>query len=226
MRKLLVILFFSLAANTYSQESKITDELLRKVCNSIDSNKSLNDSARVTQAFQKHLFPVMDGMSETQAREAQQRVFYRLQQTCLSFKRILEKLDPVNKGDWQEVDSKPLPAADKSVCKEFAQRKNYSYLERSGDTVHITVDNGIWTDRFEDGTYSKLHFRWISDCEFQIEFIESNNRSRKNFSKPGDKFSYQILSRENGAYLMSAQIVGQDRFMTFKLYFNDNKLTP
>ena len=225
MRILLVILFFSLATNTYSQESKITDELLTKVCNSINSNKSKDDSVRVVQAFKKHLLPVMDGMSEEQALEAQQKAFFRLQITCPAFKRILEKWDPVNKGDWKEVSSKP-PPAEKSICKEFAQRKNYSYLERSGDTVHITIDNGIYTDHFVDGTYSKLHFKWINDCEFQLEFIESNNLSRKNLSKPGDKYLYQVLSKEDGAYLMSAQPVARERIMTFKLYFSDSKLVP
>ncbi len=74
-------------------------------------------------------------------------------------------------------------------------------------------------DLFKDGTYSKLKFEWLGDCEFELEFIESNNESRKSFSKPGDKYIYQILDKKAKYYLMSAWIPGMSYFLKFKIYF-------
>ncbi len=219
MRLLLITALFILSKTAYSQEDKITDQLLRQICNSIDSSKSENDSIKVMQAFEKHLMPVIKDMNQTQAQEAWEKTLIRLQRTCYSFKKILDKMEPGTQSDWKEVDSKPSPSADKSVCLEFAKRKSFTYLELSGDTVHLTIDKGFWTDHFKDGTYSKLRVHWKTDCELEIEFIESNNVIRKNFSKPGDKYSYQVLNKGNGFYFMSAEIVGQNRFMTFKLYY-------
>ena len=219
MRILLIIALFIFAKTANCQEEKITDQLLQQICNSIDSNKSDNDSIKVFQAFEKHLLPVMKDMDQAEAREAWEKTLIRLQRVCISFKKILDKMDPNTRSDWREVDSKPLPSVDKSVCRDFSKLKNFTYLERSGDTVHLTIDNGFWTDHFKDGTYSKLKVRWKTDCELEIEFIESNNVIRKNFSKPGDKYSYQVLSKGDGFYLMSAEIVGQNRFLTFKLYY-------
>jgi len=70
-----------------------------------------------------------------------------------------------------------------------------------------------------DGTYSKLRFEWVSACEFEIEFLESNNRIRKNFSKPGDKYRYQIVDSKDGYYDMSVEIVGADMHSLFRMYY-------
>ena len=61
--------------------------------------------------------------------------------------------------------------------------------------------------------------KWLTDCEFQIEFVTSNNELRKKLSKPGDKYRYQVLEKSDGYYFMSAEVVDVNQFMTFKLYY-------
>jgi hypothetical protein len=45
-------------------------------------------------------------------------------------------------------------------------------------------------------------FKWVDDCKFDIEFIESNNITRKNYSKQGEKYRYEILGETAHYYLM------------------------
>ena len=86
--------------------------------------------------------------------------------------------------------------------------------------MRITIENNIWQDHFIDGTYSSLKFKWISECEFEIEFVKSNNELRKNFSKAGDKYRYQILAQGAGFYEMFVEVVGSTGHLaSFKLYY-------
>jgi hypothetical protein len=206
------------ALTSRSQEDKITDKLLDEICESIRSNTSKSDSARLSQAFEKHLLPLFRTMDSTQAMEAWDRVFFRLQVKCPAFRQIMDKYGE-RKGDWKTVDEKPLASTDAAMCKTINTYQQLSYLEPSGDTVHVTLSDGTWTERFTDGTYSKLKFYWVNNCEFYLEFIESNNHTRKNLSRPGDKYSYQVLDRSEGYYFMSAQFVGRERYSTFKIYY-------
>ncbi len=81
------------------------------------------------------------------------------------------------------------------------------------------MEKGKWTDFFSDKTFSKLTYDWISETEFELVFIESNNETRSNFSVKGDKYIYQVLTKENNFYLMTVNIPGQDTFEKFKLYY-------
>jgi hypothetical protein len=219
MRVLMVLSMFLFYGAASAQDSPITDNLLDKLCKSINENKSTDDSVRLSDAFEKHLFPIFKKMEPGQVEESWQRVFYRLQRSCAAFKAILDRINPLPSGDWKQVDLKPAPTSNKQDCKDFAGYKKMSYLESTGDTVHVTISNGIWTDHFVDGTTSTLKFKWITDCEFQIEFIESNNEVRKNYSRPGDKYAYQVLGKTPDYFDMSAESVGTNKYMTFRLYY-------
>jgi hypothetical protein len=72
---------------------------------------------------------------------------------------------------------------------------------------------------FEDGTFSKLEFRWTSDCEFDIVFIESNNLSRKNFSSKGDIYHYGLYSATGNDYLIWLNDVNGNVSTSFKLLY-------
>ncbi len=80
------------------------------------------------------------------------------------------------------------------------------------------METGYWTDSFSNKTFSKLTCNWINDTEFELVFIESNNETRSNFSVAGDKYIYQVLSKEKDFYLLSVNIPGQKTFEKFKIY--------
>lgn len=203
---------------SFSQDQIRNDSLVSEMCKTISINRNLSDSARMIMTFQKHLFPFLAEYPEEKREQIGENIYYRFQRSCGEFKVLLDRLDPP-KGDWESITEKPKASKDKKICNQFFKYTNYSYLEHNGDTVRIKIENGYWTDFFRDGTFSKLKLRIINECEFEIEFIESNNLVRKNFSKLGDRYRYQILEKKIGYYDMSVEISGQNRFMKFKLYF-------
>ena len=126
----------------------------------------------------------------------------------------------LSNNNWEAVNTKPTTRLNKRSCEDFLKYKKYKYLEPEGDTVNLTIENGYWVEHFKDKTFSKLKFYWINDCEFEIEFVESNNKIRKAASKPGDKYKYQILDKKQNFYDMSVEIPETKVFAVFKLYIN------
>ncbi|MCE2958612.1 MAG: hypothetical protein ACK5R0_10020 [Bacteroidota bacterium] len=214
----ITFLFLMLNAYAFAQTQATKDSLVNEMCNTIINSQSLGDSARVAAMFRKHLFPFLDKYPESLRDELGMNIYFRMQRNCDAFKDLLHRVDPP-KGDWQAVEKKLTTSLNKKGCRGLLDHNKLSYLESSGDTVQLVIDKGMWVDRFKDGTYSKLKMRWISDCEFEIEFIESNNASRKGLSKKGDKYLYQVFDKKDNYYDMSVQIPGSDRYMVFKLYY-------
>jgi hypothetical protein len=104
------------------------------------------------------------------------------------------------------------------VCRDFLRYTKYYYIEANGiDTILVKITNGIYMETMPDGTYSKLKFYWQSASEFTIEFIESNNRVRKNYSRKGEKYNYELIEKGKNYYKLC--VWGeQDDIMTFKIY--------
>ena len=178
---LFIIVFFSFST-VKSQSEIITDSLLTEICNTIKSSTETNDSIKIVSAISIHLFALnynRDDSEETN--KIGEYIFFRLQKFCREFKDYLDKMYPT-KDNYKEVYEKPNSKLDKAACTEFLQIKEFYYLEDSGDTTKVTLDQNYWVDNFNDSTNSKLKFKWIDSCEFEIEFVESNNWVKKNLS--------------------------------------------
>ena len=214
----LLILLSIVSLISYGQVDKEKDSLANEICKTVKEAKGLSDSAIVSFVYEKHVTPFLLNYPVEQREGISDVIYFRLLRNCLEFRNILNKINPL-KGDWQTVSEKPKTQLGKKTCNNFLQYKKYFYLEGNGDTVNLSIENGFWVDKFKDGTYSKLKFEWINDCEFDIGFIESNNITRKNFSKRGDKYRYQILNKNEHYYLMSVEISGTEGYMTFRLYY-------
>jgi hypothetical protein len=170
-------------------------------------------------AYARHIYPLLENLSEAKQNEIFDFVFFRMQRQCKEFMDILQKTTE-QKGDWKEVESNPELKLTRDACREFSTRSDYYYLEASGDSVKVLLGKNSWQESFIDGSYSKLKFYWVSDCEFELEFIESNNTIRKNFSNKGDKYRYQLFDKSKNLYNISVEVVGmKSGFETFKLYF-------
>ncbi|TCZ64714.1 hypothetical protein [Flaviaesturariibacter aridisoli] len=205
-------------APAFAQNPKVPDSTLNKVCQALATSRQLSDSSKVVEALGLHLLPVLQDLGEDDFRQAYYYAFIRLQRNCPEFARVVARLAP-QKGDWQEVPAKPVSEASADDCKAFRKYPVLAYLESSGDTVRAVLRDGYWEDRFPDGTYSRLKMRWLSGCEFQIEFVESNNPARASYSKPGDKYNYGIVRKEPGYFLMSVTADDHKQYSTFKLYY-------
>ena len=218
MSRILIVGFLLVSTLSFGQNQAEKDSLINEMCKTIKTSKDLPDSIRVAGAFEEHLYPYLEGFPESQRKDIWTAIFYRFQVRCEEFKEILDRLDPPS-GDWKRLTEKPGTNLSKKVCKQFLDHKKYSYRESTGDTVHFEIKNGLWKERFKDGTFSKLKFHWVNNCEFDLEFIESDNESRKNLSKPGDKYRYQITDKKEGYYDMTVQVLGTERYYMFKVYY-------
>jgi hypothetical protein len=190
-----------------------------EICRSIEADSlERNDTARLRNALAHHLSPVFENVTEQEYKQMWEQSHYRLQRICGIYDKIFKRLVQ-GLGDWKRVDKKPEPVNDQTVCSAFKKHDSLSYLENNGDTVVVTFKDGIWEDHFKDGTYSRLKIHWLNNCEFSIEFIESNNISRKNYSKPGDRYVYSVIEGHYGYYLMAVTSEGLEQYSTFKFYF-------
>lgn len=212
----LVLMFFS---HAHGQSQAQNDSVVAVMCQTLLRADGYPDSTKVIIVFQEHLKPYLSRFPENQAEEIWSNIYFRLQRNCSEFRRILQALRSPSE-EWNEVGERPVSKLNKKTCREFLQQKNCRYVQAPGDTVMLTVNDGYWIDHFKDGTYSKLKFTWIDECEFEIEFIESNNDVRKNFSKPGDRYRYQLLEQKDNYYSVSAQIVGTASYALFKILYD------
>ncbi len=219
MKPILVVCFLFLFQSSFSQIPNISDSILDEMCKSLltPKNKLVSDSDRIKGVLIKYISPLILNLNHKEQINVIELVFFRMQRNCKEFKSILERLE-TNKGDWVKVDEMPVSTLTEESYQEFLKIGKFYYKEYSGDTVHLSIANGIWEDHFKDDTYSRLKLRWLRDAEFQIEFIESNNLSRKNFSKPGDKYNYKLLEKDDKKYKLLLEIVGSSQFYTFYLY--------
>jgi hypothetical protein len=110
-------------------------------------------------------------------------------------------MNPNHNKEWKLLNGKPKSTVTKTQCRDISALKKFYYLEsNTSKKTFVTIDNGLWYEEFADGTFSKLNFKWISDCEFEIEFIESNNLSRKSLSHKGEKYLYGIYNRKGNDF--------------------------
>lgn len=170
--------------------------------------------------YGEHLFPFVDRYTESEKEKIIEKIFYRFQRNCTDFADLLNRLNPAdNYWDfWEKVDNKPETKLLKASCKEFVKHK-FIYSDSNRDTVKMVIEKGYWIDRYRDGTYSKLKFSWIDDCEFEIEFIESTNRQQSLFSKRGDRYRYKIIEKKNEYYMVSVEAVGTDGYHLTYLFY-------
>jgi hypothetical protein len=221
MKPVLFFVFIIIAAIANAQTIETKDSLVNEICKSVNELDNMNDSTAFWQTVNAHLSPYFSKMEPEVADRAWTYINMRLQRNCKHFADILRNLYPENKGDWQLLERMPAIKASKNECREILKHKTLGYLESNGDTVHLELSKDFWIDRFKDGTYSKLSFRWLTECEFEIAFIESDNLIRKSLSKPGDKYRYTLIEKKAGYYLVVSEVVGSgsNDIVLFKIYY-------
>ncbi|WP_148041962.1 hypothetical protein [Hanamia caeni] len=218
MRVIIMIGLCFVTAISFGQKEESIDSLVNEICRSIETNNSNVDSTKVFNAYSTHVPSFLAKYPENKKEEILSHIYDRLQRNCKIFWEILNRNDSSQKN-WEVLSSTPNSVLNKNDCQQFLKYKRYKYLEPEGDSVNLQIENGFWIDHFKDGTFSKLKFHWLNNCEFEIEFIESNNVIRKGFSKPGDKYKYKILDKKSNYYDMSVEIPETNTFAKFKLFY-------
>ena len=218
MKKILIILLIAISEITFSQTITEIDSVSYVMCDYLKNLEIKNDTQKLNSLFKKQFYPYLGKFEQSQAQKIGQQVYYRLQRNCVEFRNLLDRLEPP-KEKVTRIMKKPKSEISKKQLEEFKNQKEFYYFEVAGDTTRVKMDKGNWIDSFSDNTFSKLTYNWINETEFELIFVESNNETRSNFSVKGDKYIYQILSKEDGFYLMTVNIPGQETFEKFKIYY-------
>lgn len=214
----LLFVFLIVSISAVSQSNINSDSLVEQICKTVNRNKVKADSASVVKLFTKHLSHYANFLNNAELDSLFTLCYFRLQANCKEFKKIIDELNPT-KGDWNSVENIPRANISIEECNQFFEINKFKYLEYSGDTTQVVITTNSWTDFFTDGTTSKLSFKKKSSCEFEISFIESNNISRKNMSKPGDKYNYIILEKNKNYFLLLVTYPSKNFRSTFKMYY-------
>lgn len=200
-----------------SQSIQTVDSLTYEFCDFLKESQ-LSDKKKYEVLNEELIIPYLRKLKNTDPEQVYQQIFFRMQRNCLELILLLERLDPRSQEKERMVE-KPKTQLSSAQIEEFKKISKFYYLESDGVKTKVVVKDGKWLDKFKDKSFSKLHMRWIGEAEFELEFIESNNITRKNLSIPGDKYNYQVISKEDKFYWMSYNVPGQANYTKFKLYF-------
>ena len=217
MKKVFIILLF-VTNLSFSQTIVEIDSVSVEMCEFLKNMEVKNDTLKINLLYEEQLYPYLQQINQSKIEKVGQQVYYRLQRNCVEFRELLDKLDPPKEAPVR-LTEKPKSEISQNELKSFKERENFYYFEVSGDTTRVSMKKGIWKDLFTDETFSKLTYNWSSNKEFELVFVESNNETRSNFSVKGDKYVYQVLSKEDGFYVVSVNIPGQEIYEKIKLYY-------
>ncbi|GAA3734370.1 hypothetical protein GCM10022422_16590 [Flavobacterium ginsengisoli] len=214
MRIHLLLFFILFSFTCQSQTIQTVDSLNNEICKSLIQNRILNDEIRLNSINKSHVMPFLAKFKDTIAqREAFEKMIYRLQKNCNEFNAIFPK-DSTQNG-WGMQNEKPLDHISKEQCNSFDECKKFYYWEEREKKVEVTINGNFWIEKFSDNTFSKLFYKKRGNCEFELEFIESNNLSRKNLSVKGDKYRYKIYDEAKNVYSVYSK--NKETYYTFKL---------
>jgi hypothetical protein len=218
MKSVLYSAFLLSSFMLFSQS--VEDKLIDDLCLDIKKAKNLSNEEKLIQIDQR-LIPYLSNFEENEIEEKFDYIFIRLQKVCEEFSSLIQEIQPPNVADnWVKLSEYPTIEISEEELDEFKKHSLYYYYEYDGAITNVTITDNLWTDNFVDGTFSKLKFRWVSKTKFEIEFIESDNNIRKNLSKPGEKYYYQIINRENNYYWLLLEIPESNELWKFKFYIN------
>jgi len=215
----LLLVIFLCQNYTSAQNIKEIDSLTIEMCKSLSTMKDVNPKEKIEFIFQNHLTNYFDKLkisSQADADSINKRVYFRLQKNCAIFRETLDQLEE-NKSDWKKLELKPSSSLNLKDFKSFLKGGLFYYKEFNGDSVNVALSENLWIETFIDGTTSKLIFNPKKNSEFELQFIESNNETRKNFSIKGEIYNYGIYAKENNEYFIWV-MSKEKQFSGFKLY--------
>ncbi len=210
----LLLIFLFCFSFSRSQSVQAVDSLNIEICKALVQNKNLNNEIRVNTITNSHIIPYLKRFEDSITRQkAFELIFFRLHKNCNEFVALF----PQSKVDdgWALQYEKPLENITKEQCYQLTKNSKYHYFENDGNKVEVTLSQNIWTEKFSDNSTSKLHFKQKGNCEFELEFIESDNISRKNMSIKGDKYLYKIYDEDADSYRV--YLKNKETYYTFKL---------
>lgn len=221
MKYFFLIFVINLFSNSITAQTiQQIDSVAIKMCESFSGIKNIKEDIQVNLVFQKYLpsfFQRFNIQSQSAADSINNKIYYRLQRNCSAFVDLLSKLEE-NKSDWSKLSQKPQILIPLKNCTSVLKGGKYYYKEYDGKIVNVQISSNLWIETFADNTTSKLVIYSKDNCEFQLQFVESNNEIRKNFSVKGDVYNYGFYNLNKGVFDIWVLSEKDSTFYTFKLY--------
>lgn len=218
MKISLIIICLLFSTYSFGQSQNFVDSLSNEICITLGKSKDPNDSIKVHNSVSIHLHPIFEKMKREDGTELWDKIYFRLQKNCELFWKILKRNSPETEH-WQDVRKIPESKLTEEDYLEFKTISSFKYIEPNGDTVHVSMAGTQWNETFSDHSFSQLNFKWLNESSYELSFIKSNNKIRKGFSNPGDKYSYYLIDKGTDYYLICTGNPGGDRFSLFKLFY-------
>ncbi len=217
MKKLMWIIFLLPIMHLTAQSGLDEEEfVIQNMCNYLIENKEKSDSIRVNEASEKYLYPYLDKQIESEIEGIIDRIFFRYQKQCPEFMIILDKSNPVDENEGSLYDQPEKSTLTKNELDEFKKHKNYFY-QFLNEITNVAISNGEWVESFDDGTFSRTKMEWIGENSFKLTFIESDNQMKNSYSRAGEEYFYDILSKEENYYFIQS-LQSHGKYLKFKLY--------
>lgn len=217
MKISLIIICLLFSTYSFAQSQSVVDSIANEICKTIGQSTETVDSVRIFNSVNAHLEEIIEEMNREEVEEFWNNIYFRLQKNCTIFWEIIKRNSPET-VHWQDVAEIPDSKMTKSEYGKFKEIKSFIYMEPNGDTVNVSIKNSQWEERFQDKTYSRLKMDWLNDSTFELSFVSSNNKIRKNFSNPGDKYNYYLIEKGDDYYVICVGTPGDEKFSLFKLY--------
>jgi len=196
------------------------DVLGERICNCLETNKEKNFTDRIVECRQLIRNDLADLSTSKRKKKIEEMDIY-LQKNCLEFLKIVTKDNILNKGDWVAVDTNPPTNLEDSVCSELFKKQNIFYIQATSDTISVVINDNYWIETSGLNKYKSIEkIDFFKNCEFTLEFVESNDPTANKYSKQGDKIYYRILDQTNSYFSVSATRNGIT--LLFKIYYKNN----
>ncbi|MGB6094494.1 MAG: hypothetical protein WBF83_12105 [Moheibacter sp.] len=217
MRTIVLISAVLLSFFGYGQNNPIEEKMYKELCNEFKQKTEKADTILIQKAYEKVVFPYLDKWNEEKWDSVSFSISVRLQKECPEYRQLLERIYPVETEEVKFFDKPQKSVISDTELQEFKDEKYFYYLANYVPT-YLIIDNGMWFEFFEDKTYSKNLMQWDDRNKFTLTFVESNNLMKKAYSREGDQYHYEIISKENDWYWIQMPEPGGNRFVNIKIY--------
>lgn len=217
MKTIVLISAVLLSFFAYGQNNPMEEKMYKDLCNEFKQKTEKADTIVLRDAYRKVVFPYLDKWPEEKRDSVGYSISIRMQKECAEYRQLLERIYPIETEEVQFFNKPQKSVISDKELQEFKDEKYFYYLANFVPT-YLIIDNGLWFEFFEDKTYSKNLMQWDDRTKFTLTFVESNNLEKKAYSREGDQYHYEIISKENDCYWIQMAEPGGNRFMIFRIY--------
>lgn len=201
--------------NTNLSAQEIIDKLSKKLCKCVEKGEVKNVS-EMGPCFEELLINNLkeikeyynaETMDDIDMGEIGNKIGAKMIKEC---EYVVKTFPTTMAGNEKEVTKEP-----DLKCDDLKSGNFYYLTTRPEvgimDTTFVTISNNMFLERMKNGrTYSMLNIKWKDDCRFDLVFIESNDPFKKELSKPGDVYEYEVLTNGNESLFIKSNWMGRN----------------